>query len=298
MIFADVILPVFLVAGAGYGIAKLTRLDPTILTKIVFHLLTPALIFHVLYTRPVTGGELTDTLLFVFLFHGLLFGIGYLGAYGTHADRDTRAATMLTLSLSNTGNYGLPILLFAFGDKGFALGMLYILGHMAFQITFGVGTAAWDKESGLWRIPLNLLKVTWIYAFALALILRGTGTTLPLPIDRPIELLAQAAIPVQLLLLGVQLAQVQLRGVLREAIPLSAAKLIVPPLLAWGLTALLGIHGLLRAVLIVEGSTPSAVNSLILALQYNRRPDLVSSVVLLTTVGNIVTMGVLLTLLA
>ncbi len=297
MIFADVILPVFLVAGAGYGIAKLTRLDPTILTKIVFHLLTPALIFHVLYTQSITGSELTDTLLFVFLFHGLLFGLGYLEAYGMHADRDTRAATVLTLSLSNTGNYGLPILLFAFGNKGFALGMLYILGHMAFQITFGVGTAAWDKGMKLWHIPLNLLKVTWIYAFALALILRGTGVTLPLPVDRPIELLAQAAIPVQLLLLGVQLAQVQLRGVLREAISLSAAKLILPPLIAWGLTALLGIHGLLRAVLIVEGSTPSAVNSLILALQYNRRPDLASSVVLLTTIGNIVTMGILLTLL-
>ncbi len=298
MIFANVILPVFLVAGAGYAVAKLTRFDPTILTKIVFHLLTPALIFHVLYTQSVSGSELTDTILFVFLFHGLLFGIGHIGASALHADRDTRAATVLTLSLSNTGNYGLPILLFALGEKGFALGLLYILGHMAFQITFGVGTAAWDKNSGWWRLPLNLLKVTWIYAFALALILRATGTTLPTPIDRPIELLAQAAIPMQLLLLGVQLAQVRLRGVIREAIPLSAAKLIIAPLIAWGLTAILGIHGLLRAVLIIEGSTPSAVNSLILALQYNRRPTLVSSVVLLTTVGNIATMGVLLMLLS
>ena len=297
MIFVDVLLPVFLVAGAGYTVAKLTRIDPTILTKIVFYLLTPALIFHVLYTRPVTGGELTDTLLFVFLLHGLLFVIGHLSASGMHADRDTRAATVLTMSLSNTGNYGLPILLFAFGDKGFALGMLYILGHMAFQITFGVATAAWNKDTGLWRLPLNLLKVPWLYAFALALVLRGTGTALPIPIDRPIELLAQAAIPMQLLLLGVQLAQVQLTGLMREAVPLAAAKLILPPLIAWGLTFVLGIHGLLRSVLIVEGSTPSAVNSLILALQYNRRPDLASSVVLLTTVGNIVTMGILLTLL-
>jgi len=297
MIFVNVLLPVFLVAGGGYAVAKLTRIDPTILTKIVFYLLTPALIFHVLYTRPVTGGELTETLLFVFLLHGLLFVIGHLGASGMHADRDTRAATVLTLSLSNTGNYGLPILLFAFGEKGFALGMLYILGHMAFQITFGVATAAWRKGVSIWRVPLNLLKVPWIYAFGLALVLRGTGTTLPIPIDRPIELLAQAAIPMQLLLLGIQLGQVKLKGIMGEALPLAAAKLILSPLLAWGLTSALGIHGFLRAVLIVEGSTPSAVNSLILALQYNRRPELVSSVVLLTTVGNIVTMWVLLTLL-
>jgi predicted permease len=62
-------------------------------------------------------------------------------------------------------------------------------------------------------------------------------------------------------------------------------------------TAALGIEGLLRVVLIVEASTPTAVNALILSLQYDRRPDLTASVVLLTTVGNLATMSVLLMLL-
>lgn len=53
----------------------------------------------------------------------------------------------------------------------------------------------------------------------------------------------------------------------------------------------------MRSVLIVEASTPAAVNSLILSLQYNRRPDLVSPVVFLTTIGNLATMGALLSLL-
>ncbi len=297
MVFLNVLLPVLLIAGGGFLVGRLVNRDPAILTKLVFYILTPSLIFHVLYTRPVSGGELSETLLFVFVLHGVLFGIAHLGSRGLKLDRETRTAAVLTLSLSNTGNYGLPILLFAFGGRGFELGLLYILGHMAFQITFGVGTAAWRKGMSMGRLLLNLVKVPWIYAFGLALLLRGTGMELPIPIGRPIELLAQAAIPVQLLLLGIQLGQVQLRGLLREAIPLTAAKLIIPPLLAFGLTAAFGIHGLLRSVLIVEASTPAAVNALILSLQYDRRPDLVSSVVFLTTIGNIFTMWLLLTLL-
>ncbi len=298
MVFLNVLLPVLLIAGGGFLVGRFVNRDPAILTKLVFYILTPSLIFHALYNRPVSGGELSETLLFVFLFHGLLFGLAHLASRGLKLDRETRTATVLTFSLSNTGNYGLPILLFAFGEKGFGLGLLYILGHMAFQITFGVGTAAWRKGMSVWRLLLNLLKVPWIYAFALALILRETGTSLPLTFNRPVELLAQAAIPMQLLLLGIQLGQVKLRGLIREALPLTAAKLIIPPLLAFGLTAVFGIHGLLRAVLLVEASTPTAVNALVLALQYDRRPDLVSSVVFLTTIGNIATMWLLLTLLS
>ena len=298
MVFLNVLLPVLLIAGGGFAFSRLVNHDPVVLTKLTFYILTPSLIFYALYTRPVTGGELATTLAFVFLIHGLLFGLAHLGASLFRLDRETRTAAVLTLSLSNTGNYGLPLLLFAFGEKGFALGLLYILGHMAFQITFGVATASWQKGMSPWRIPVNLLKVPWIYAFGIALLLRGTGTTLPVPLYRPIELLSQAAIPVQLLLLGIQLGQVRLRGLMREVVPLTLAKLIIPPVLAFGLTAALGVHGLLRSVLIVEASTPAAVNSLVLSLQYGRRPDLVSSIVFFTTLGNIATMGLLLSFLS
>ena len=298
MVFLDVLLPVVLVAGCGVLIGRLIDRDPAILTKLAFYVLTPALLFYAIYSRPVSSAALGTVFLFVFVFHGFLFVGGYLGSRALGLERDTRTAVTLTLSMSNTGNYGLPILLFAFKEAGFALGLLYILAHMAFQITFGAGIASWRKGMSIWRLPLNLLKVPWIYAFGLALLLRATETVLPEPLSRPIQLLYQAAIPMMLLLLGIQLAQVRLRGVIGEAIPLTLVKLIVPPLLAWGLTSALGVHGLLRSVLIVEASTPAAVNSLILSLQYNRRPDLASSVVFLTTIGSLGTMGILLTLLA
>ena len=129
------------------------------------------------------------------------------------------------------------------------------------------------------------------------MLVRTFSIGLPLPVSRPIELLAQAAIPIQLLLPGMALSRVRIEGLVRQAALLTAAKLLVPPLLAWGVTTALGVEGLLRAVLIVQASTPTAVNALILSLQYQRRPQLTATVVLLTTVGNLATMSILLTLL-
>ena len=146
------------------------------------------------------------------------------------------------------------------------------------------------------RLLTSILKVPWFYAFVLALVVRAFSISLPLPVSRPIELLAQAAIPVQLVLLGVALSEVRIEGLLRQATLLTVAKLLVPPLLAWGVSTALGVQGLLRAVLIVQASTPSAVNALVLSLQYQRRPQLTATVVLLTTVGNLATMSILLTL--
>jgi hypothetical protein len=146
----------------------------------------------------------------------------------------------------------------------------------------------------VWKV----LTVPWLYALALALALRALSLELPLAIARPIELVASAAIPIQLLLLGMALAGAKVGSLIRQAAPISMAKLVVPPLLAWGLTAAFGFEGLLRAVLILEASTPTAVNALVLSLQYERRAELAASIILLTTIAGVATTTLLLWLLA
>jgi len=297
MVFVNVIVPVAVVAGAGFLFGRCTKLDTALLTKLSFHILSPALIFHSLISHSIAASDLSTTVVFVAIVFPSLFALSLLGTRLLRWDRDTRVASILSLCLSNTGNYGLPILLFALGEPGFALGVIYMVTQMAFVIVFGVGAASWEKGMSVPRLLLSILKVPWFYAFALALLVRTFSISLPLPVSRPIELLAQAAIPVQLLLLGMALSKVRIEGLVRQAALLTTAKLLIPPLLAWGVTTALGVEGPLRAVLVVQSSTPTAVNALILSLQYHRRPDLVSSVVLLTTLGNLATMSVLLMLL-
>ena len=266
MVFVNVIVPVALVAGIGFLFGRCTKLGTTFLTKLSFYVLSPALIFHSLISHSIAASDLTSTVVFVAIVFSTLFAFSFAGTRLLGWDKDTSVAAILSLCLNNNGNYGLPVLLFAFGEAGFALGVVYMVTQMAFVVVFGVGVASWEKGMSVWRLLLHILNVPWFYAFALALLVRTFSIGLPLPVSRPIELLAQAAIPIQLLLLGMALSKVRIEGLVRQAALLTVAKLLVPPLLAWGVTTALGVEGLLRSVLIVQASTPTAVNALILSL--------------------------------
>jgi hypothetical protein len=75
------------------------------------------------------------------------------------------------------------------------------------------------------------------------------------------------------------------------------AKLLVPPALAWGLAALCGFEGTTRAVLILQASMPTAVNGVVFARQFGVRPALVAMTLALSTLGSLVTLPLLLSVL-
>ncbi len=298
MFLVNVIIPVVLIAGAGYFFARLVKFDLIPFTRLSFYILVPALIFQSMLGSSISGSVVAKVALFVLIVHGALLLLGALAMRFTNWDGNTKATALLAFTFSNCGNYGLPVLLFAFGDAGFALGVVYMVAHQVYQIVFGVGIASWRKGMAVRKVLWQVLTVPWLYAMVLALVVRATSFELPVAVARPIELVASAAIPVQLLLLGMALAQARVGSLIRQAAPVSLAKLVVPPLLAWGASAAIGLDGLLRAVLILEASTPTAVNALILSLQYDRRAELTASIILLTTIGGIATTTLLLWLLA
>lgn len=294
MILLDTLAPVFVIVSVGYVLARTTRSPVTPLAKVAFFVLTPALIMNTLLTQSIASTDAGRIVLFVFMVHGALFtgtwGIGKLRGW----DRDRRVASSLVMSCSNVGNFGLPVLLFAFGETGFALGVVYVVAHQAFQVLLPVGVAAWDEGQGARAWLKKVLGVPWIYAFAVALAVRATGSDLPGFVAHPLAMMAQAAIPVQLLILGMQLSRVRAADLISDVARLSAAKLVIPPILALAITEALGVRGVLRGVLILEASAPAAVNAMIISLQYNRAPRLVSGTLLLTTLGSLATISALL----
>jgi len=297
VVVLDVILPVFLIIGVGFALGRWPRLDARLLTNVVFFVLSPALIFRTVYAVEFARGDLFRTILFVFAVQGGLFilsrGIGRALGW----EDDVQAVGSLTLSFSNCGNYGLPVLLFAFGEPGFALGLVYVVTSLVMQATLGVGVAAWRRGMRIVHFLRRLARVPWGYAFLSGLLLRVARIELPTGLAGAVDLLADAAIPIQLMLLGVQLSRIRLASIAHESLVMTGLKMIVPPLLAWGLAAALGASGVLRAVLILEASMPSAVNSMILATHYDRRPGLASAVVFLTTVLSLGSLTVLLVIL-
>ena len=141
----------------------------------------------------------------------------------------------------------------------------------------------------------TLVRVPLLYATVLALTARALGASLPVPLLRGVEFCAAAAIPVLLLLLGMQMAQLETGSDLGPTVlACGITARGEPPLLAIAMTKVLQMEGLMRAVSIFQWSVPTAITTIVLALQYDCQPRYVARVILVTTVLSVVTMPVLL----
>ena len=296
MVFLNVLFPIFVLVGIGYALARGGHLPAESLAKLTFWILTPALIFHELSDSEMELSVFLDYAVYIGLLSILFVGLALLVARARRLSTDTTSALALSLVLSNTANYGLPLLLFAFGQEAFELGMVYVSLSTLVMSTLGVAIATWDGTFH-WHPLLNIFRTPLVYAVALAVLVRFTETELPVFLMRPIELLSDATIPVMLLLLGTQLVGVQLGKRLPLIGTATLIRLGVAPIAGWALSTLLGFSGLLQTTAIIEASMPTAVNAVVLSTVYDRDPRLTSSVVLTTTLASVLTLGLLVIIL-
>lgn len=293
-IFVETVLPVFLVAGAGYLLARAMTLDGRTIGRMLFYLATPALVFRSLYNSEIsylTLGQTAAVAVGVTVVAGLL---GFLFSFDQ--ERRRRAAMVLTSAISNNGNMGIPICYFAFGEIGLALGSIYYVVSSFLGNTLGVAVASAGERS-LGAALKNSLRVPVFYTALAGLALNATGTELPVGIYRSIDLLAGAAIPGMLVLLGVQLHTAPLLQGQSLVWRSASVRLLAAPLVASQLCLLLGVAGVTRSVLILQAAMPTAVMSAVLATEYDTAPTLVATVILFSTLASMVTLSFLLWLL-
>ncbi len=120
---------------------------------------------------------------------------------------------------------------------------------------------------------------------------------LPLPINRAIDLLADASIPVLLVVLGMQLQSSQWKGNRMPLAVASSLRLVGAPLLAISLSLAFGLRGAAQQAMVLEASMPTAVLTTVIATEYNLQPDFVTAVVFLTTLLSPLTLTPLLSFL-
>lgn len=293
-IFAQTVLPVFLVAAAGYLLTTWLTIDSRSLGRLLFFLATPSLVFRSLYQSEldfVALRQLAIVAASVALLSGLL---GWL--FAGRESRSRRAAFILTSAISNNGNMGIPISYFAFGDAGLALGSIYYVVVSFFSNTFGVVVAS-AGQTAVQHALAQSLRVPVLYAATAGLILNTMQVALPQPLFRAIDLLADAAIPGMLVLLGVQLHKAPLTRIPWAVLQSSAIRLLIAPALAWGLCLLLAIDGTERSVLILQAGMPTAVMAAVLSTEYETEPPLVATVIFVSTLLSMVTLSLLLWLI-
>jgi malate permease and related proteins len=281
-IFADDILPIFIVAGVGFLLARLAGTHVRTLSAVSFNALSPCLVFDQLVQSQINRAVFGRMFLFCLLLTVGMGLVAWAASLPLRLNRPTFISFLLVVMFSNSGNYALPVALFAFGREALAYASVYFVASAMVTYTVGVAVAAsgrGDVRQSLARI----VRVPALYAVVAAGLVLATGTTVPLPVMRPVTLLSEAAIPVMLLILGMQLesaAMPERPVVVGVAVALS---LLVGPIVGVGLTMLLGLTGLARQVAIVGASMPAAVITTVLALEFNLDPSFATGAVFLST---------------
>ena len=288
-VFASDLLPIFVIAGAGFALARWLDASVVTLTHVVFYALLPCFAFRLLITSVATGRQFGMMVLLAVLVMLAMAAAGALLSLGLRLSRAESTVFLLVVMFSNGGNYGLPVVSFAFGEEALSYGTVFFLTGSVLTNTVGAFLAAAGRRS-LRTAAASVLKMPAIYGMAAAGFVLATGMPVPTPLLRPITMLSDAALPLMILVLGMQLERASTPK--RPALVAAAVcvSLLVAPLVALGLTSLLHVTGAARQAVVVLSSMPVAVATTILAVEFDASPDFVTSAVFLSTLLSPITL--------
>src|SRR3990172_3827193 len=295
--FTNNLLPVFLVAGAGFVLGKFLAVDSRSLGRVVFYVFSPLLIFDLLLKSKLNLQQAFTTTAYTASVIAVMGLIAFLLGILFRLEKPYLLAVILTVAFGNTGNYGLPLVKFAFGNDAQAAASIFFVTTTILFNTVGVVIASighMDLKSAL----LGLFKLPSIYGVILALLIKSIGFQLPLPISRTIEIAANGAIPVMLILLGLELTRIQWSHSFRALGLGVATKLLLGPLVGLFLAGFFGLHGTVYQGNVLEAAMPAAVATTVVATEYKLEPALVTAIVFLGTALSPLTLTPLIVYLA
>lgn len=281
-LFLNNLLPIFLAAGAGSLLARRFGIKAQDLSRITFYIFSPCLAYKLLTTNALPEAELLRMVWFTLLVMAILGGLAWLAALLLRQERPVRSAMLLTALFQNAGNYGMPLVAFAFGDVALAYATIFFLVSLTLVNTLGVLVGS-SGQMNLRQALLNLFSIPAVYAVAGAMLFTRMGWQMPLPAERAIFLMADAAIPGMLVVLGLQLQVTRWRSRLAPLTTITLLRLAAAPLVGLGVSLLLGLQGPARQAGIIQAAMPTAVYTTIIATEYNLEPAFVTEVVFVTT---------------
>ncbi len=281
-VFEQNILPIMLVAGFGFILRRTTHIDKQAISRLTFYIFSPALLFSSLTASALPLAELTQLGGFAvvqILLMGLVgFGFGRILRF----NRNQTIILVVAAMFSNNGNYGLALNELRYGADGLANAIPFYVVEAMLLWTVGVivvsmGTQSWfEAVKGLLRLPA-------LYAVIAALLVKFTGLAIPVALESSITIAGRGAIPVMLIILGMQIADIKQLDSIKIAAPAVALRILIAPLIAFMLLRLFGMSGLNYRVSLIQSSMPVAVATIVLATEYNLLPKAMTTTVVLTT---------------
>jgi len=281
--FANNLLPILLIAAAGFVLGRTLTVDSRTIGRMVFYIFSPLLVFNLMVTSQLNLRQALTTVEYTTAVIAILGILAFLLGKLFQLQRSHLLALILTVAFGNTGNYGLPLVKFAFGDEALAVASIFYVTTTILFNTVGVVIASLghlDLKSAI----LGVFKLPILYAVAAALLIKGFGIQIPLPLSRTIEIAANGAIPAMIILLGLELNRIEWSNSLRATGLGVAIKLLLGPVIGLLLAGMFGLQGHTRQGSVIEAPMPAAVATTVVATEYKLEPSLVTAIVFLGTV--------------
>ena len=281
---AAVLAPVFVLAAIGYGWSLTgTPFDMPFVTRIIMYVAGPCLVFTSLSQLTLPLGEFWGMVGAMIL---VTLGVAAVSAVLIAVLRLPQRSFLPALTLGNTGNLGLPLCLFAFGEEGLGLAVAIYVTNSLLQFTF----------VPLLHTRVSMLRTVFgtpmLYGAAAGLAVLLSGVQVPVWLATTLESIGALLIPLMLMALGNTVGGLKTHN-LPRAFGLGAARLIISFVVAVGVSYALGLTGVAQGVLVLQGAMPAAVFSYLFAAQYDRDADDIAGIVLVSTLLGAITLPLL-----
>jgi predicted permease len=287
----NIVLPVFIVIFIGYAFGKIKRLDMSPVVDMVFYIGLPSLIFTTMLDNKIIlidAGKVWASSLIVALGCGIVAWIVFKALKQKHS------ALYLAIMIINTMYIPFPIIYFAYGSQGLLIATLFYIANVMVMFSLGIYLIAGQQ----WRDSLKaVLKTFPIYAAIIGILINIFNVTVPELVIRPLNLMGMMTLPLSLLILGYNLSRVRITS-LPTTFLTSFLRIGIGLLLGIFTVNIFGLTGISKSVVILESAMPTSITASILAVKYDKEADLVSSVILMTTILSLVIIPFLLHMLA
>ncbi|MGY1461830.1 AEC family transporter [Bacillus toyonensis] len=292
-IILDIILPILILMLIGAILQRKFQFNLKQLSTLITYCLMPAAVFVNIYDISIETGLLLQIIYYLMLYSLSLIIVSHFISKTLKLEKGESAALKNSISLMNSGNYGLPVsqLIFSHNPVGVSIQIFIVIFQSLLTYSYGIYNLL-SATKTIGGIIQSFLRLPVFHALVLGVLFQSFKIQIPNSILLPLNQLANGFVAIALILLGAQLSNIKLNFFHRVITWALIGRLLMGPLLALAMIYLLNIDGIVAQSLFIASSFPTSRNTSTIAMEYQIEPELNAQIVLFSTLFSIITVTV------
>jgi len=281
----EVLFPVFFIIAIGYFIGKKNpKLDTDFITNFAGNIGSPAMVFYSITTTGITFAIFIEYFWYSLI---AILGFSIIGIIFLKFLKKDIITELPPFILPNTGNMGLPLCLFAYGNQGLGVAATISSLVILFHFTLGVFLASKKFELNL------LLKSPPVYAIIISVLFLFFELEVPIFLVNTTMMLTYAAIFLILMSLGIALTRFKVFS-FKTAFISSIGRVLIGPIIGFVMIKYFNLSGFAAGVLLIQCSMPSAVLTYLVGSIYSSKQvvDSIASMIVVSTIMSFITVPI------